>query len=107
MLLLNLKIVFPTASCFCLDGYFGSCVVVIIVTNVAVVFIYLFIYSFIYLFIHFFCFLFFLFICLFTTFCAASTGILIFVVIVVIATVAFVVGVIVAFCACLVIVSAN
>ena len=45
-----LKLVFPTVYCFCLDGYFGGCVVAIIVT--VVVFIYLFIYF--YLFIYYF-----------------------------------------------------
>ena len=34
-----LKLVFPTVYYFCLDGYFGGCVVAIIVT-VVVVFIY-------------------------------------------------------------------
>ena len=88
-----LKLVFPTVYYFRLDGYFGGCVVAIIV---AVVFIYLF------------CFLFFcLFIYLFIIFSAASTVILIFDVVVVIATVAFVVGVIVAFCVCWVIIVAN
>ena len=90
-----LKLVFPTVYCFCLDGYFGGCVVAIIVTVVVVIFIYLF------------CFFVFLIIILFVIFSAASTVILIFVVVVVIATVAFVVGVIVAFCVYLVIVVTN
>ena len=95
-----LKLVFPTVYCFCLDGYFSGCVVAIIATVVVVV---VAIYLFIYLFILFFrCF--FLFIYLFIIFSASSTGILIFVVDVIIATVAFVVEVTVAFCACLVIV---
>ena len=109
-----LKLVFPTVYCICLDGYFGGCVVAIIVTVVVVVVvvvvivvvaIYLFIYfiflffSFIYLFIYL---LFYLFIYLF--FSANSSGILSFVVDVIIATVAFVAEVTVAFCACLVIV---
>ena len=46
-----LKLVFPTVYCFCLDGYFGGCVVAIIVT-VVFVFIYLFIWFFVYLFIY-------------------------------------------------------
>ena len=36
-----LKLVLPTVYYFCLDGYFGGCVIAIIVT---VVFIYLFFY---------------------------------------------------------------
>ena len=79
-----LKLVFPTAYCFCLDGRLGGYVVANIVPAFIVVFTYLFIY-FIYLFI---------------IFSIASTVILIFVVIVVIATVAFVVGVIASFCLC-------
>ena len=96
-----LKLVFPTVYCFCLDGYFCGCVVAIIVTVVVVVvlFIYLFIYIFIY---------FAFFVCLFIYyFSATSTVVLIFVAVVVIATVAFVVGVILAFRVCLVIVVAN
>ena len=73
-----LKLVFPTVYCFCLDGYFGGFVVAIVFT---VVFIYLFTYLFIY------------------SFCRFD-DILIFVAVVVIATVAFVVGGIVAFCVC-------
>ena len=85
-----LKLVFPTVYCFCLDGYVGGCVLAIIVT--VVVFIYLFILLF----------------CLFIYyFSAASAGVLFFVAIVVIATVAFVDGVIFVFCMCLVIVAAN
>ena len=42
-----LKLVFPAVYCFCLNGYFSGCVVVIIVTVVVVVFIYLFIYLFV------------------------------------------------------------
>ena len=42
-----LKLMFPTVFCFRLDGYFGGCLVAIIVT--AVVFIYLIIHLFIYL----------------------------------------------------------
>ena len=78
-----LKLVFPNVYYFCLHDYFGGYFVPIIVTVVIVVFIYLFIY----LFIWFYNYLLF--------FLANSTGILIFVV--VIATVAFAVGVIVAF----------
>ena len=83
-----LKLVFPTVYCFCLDGYFGGCVVAIIVT-VVFVFIYLFIWFFVYLFIYLF------------IYSATWTVILIFVVT---AAVAFVVGVIVAFYVYLVIV---
>ena len=82
-----LKLVFPTASYFCLDGHLGGSVVFIIVT-VVVVFIYLFIYLFCFLFIKLF------------IFSVAFTVILIFVGVVVITTVAFVVGVIVALCMC-------
>ena len=46
-----LKLMCPTVYCFYLDGYFGGCVAVIIVT-VVVVFNYLFICLFIYLFIY-------------------------------------------------------
>ena len=46
-----LKLMCPTVYCFYLDGYFGGCVAVIIVTAV-VVFNYLFICLFIYLFIY-------------------------------------------------------
>ena len=97
-----LKLVFPTVYCFCLDGYFGGCVVAIIVT-VVVVAVVLFIYLFIYIFIYFA-----FFVCLFIYyFSATSTVVLIFVAVVVIATDAFVVGVILAFRVCLVIVVAN
>ena len=89
-----LKLVFPTIYYFCLDGYFGGCVVAIIVIVVVVVFIYLFIYLFIDWFIDLFIF-------------AASTVILIFFVVVVITTVAFVAVVIVAFFVCWVIGVAN
>ena len=34
-----LKLVFPTVYCFCLDGYFGGCVVAIIVTVVILIFV--------------------------------------------------------------------
>ena len=78
-----LKLVFPTVYYFCLDGYSGGCVVVIIVTVVVVVFIYL---SF-YLFILFFCFLF-----IYYLFCRLDCYS-----VVVIATVAFVVEVILGF----------
>ena len=61
-----LKFLFPTVYRFCLEGYIGSCFVVF--------FIYLFIYLFIYY------------------FSTASTVILIFLVVVVITSVAFVVG---------------
>ena len=84
-----LKLVFPTVYYFCLDGYFGSCVVAIIATAVVVAFIYLFIN-------------------LFIIFSIVSTVILVFVVVVVvIATVAFVVGLMVAFCVCWVIAIGN
>ena len=97
-----LKLVFPTVYCFCLDGYFGGCVVAIIVT-VVVVAVVLFIYLFIYIFIYFA-----FFVCLFIYyFSATSTVGLIFVAVVVIATDAFVVGVILAFRVYLVIVVAN
>ena len=100
-----LKLVFLTVYCFCLDGYFSGCVVAIIATVVVVVVaIYLFIYLFILFFRFFFYSFIYLFIYLFIIFSASSTGILIFVVDVIIATVAFVVEVTVAFCACLVIV---
>ena len=79
----GLKSLFPTVYRFCLDGYVGSCFVV---------FIYLFL-LFIYLFIYY--------------FSTASTVILIFVVVVVITSFAFVIGVIDAFCGCLVIVAAS
>ena len=55
-----LKLMFPTVYHFYLDAYFGGCVVVIIVTDVAVAFIYIFIHLFcffVYLFILFFVYL--------------------------------------------------
>ena len=82
-----LKLVSPTIYYFCLDGYFGGCVVAIIVTVVVVVFIYLFIYLFIFL--------------------PLQLLFLFFVVVVVITTVAFVAGFIVAFFVCWVIGVAN
>ena len=80
----GLKFLFPTVYRFCLDGYVGSCFVV---------FIYLFL-LFIYLFIY--LLFFYRFDCYF-----------IFVVVVVITSFAFVVGVIDGFCGCLVIVAAS
>ena len=110
-----LKFVFPTAYYFCLDSRLGGCVVAIVAAIVAVVsiylfnyfvflFIYLFIYSFIYLFLFIYLFIYlyiyifiYLFIYLFID-SVASTVVLVFVGGVVIAAVAFVVGVNVAFC---------
>ena len=77
-----LKLVFPTVYCFCLDGYVGGCAVVAIIAITTYLFIYL------------------LFFCPFdcySYFCCRCC----------IATIAFVAGVIIAFCVCLVIDVAN
>ena len=91
-----LKFVFPTAYCFCLGGCLGGCLVVIVVAVVAVASIYLFaclfcflVYLFIYLFVYLFIYLF--------IYSVASTNVLVFVVVAVIAGAAFVAGVNVAF----------
>ena len=97
----GITLVFPTVYYFCLVGHFGGCVVAIIVNvvGVAYLFIYLFICLFIYLFTYLSIDLLF--------FSATSTVILTFVAVIVIATVALIVGSNIAFCVCLVTVVAN